>query len=109
MNNMNKKLSALLLSGILGAMALPAFAETESDGTSSPGPTMPSAPGDAPMNPGDDGDGIPPVQGPNTDGNPGGDGAGSDGTGGTGTGGSGTGTGGTGGTGGSGSGSGSGS
>lgn len=92
MNNMNKKLSALLLSGILGAMALPAFAETESDGTSSPGPTMPSAPGDAPMNPADDGDGIPPVRGPNTDGNPGGDGAGSDGTGtGTGTGGSGTG------------------
>ncbi|MDX5994627.1 hypothetical protein [Ectopseudomonas alcaliphila] len=42
------------------------------------------------MNPADDGDGIPPVQGPNTDGNPGGDGAGSDGTG-TGTGGSGTG------------------
>ena len=101
---MYKTLSALLLSGILGAMALPAFAETESDGTSSPGPTMPSAPGDAPMNPGDDGDGIPPVQGPNTDGNPGGDGAGSDGTGGTGTG---TGGGGTGGTGGSGSGSGS--
>lgn len=40
MNNMNKKLSALLLSGILGAMALPAMAETESNGTSSPGPTM---------------------------------------------------------------------
>ncbi|MDH0702722.1 hypothetical protein N5D41_14640, partial [Pseudomonas toyotomiensis] len=91
MNNMNKKLSALLLSGILGAMALPAFAETESDGTSSPGPTMPSAPGDAPMNPADDGDGIPPVQGPNTDGNPGGDRGGSGD--GSGTGGSGSGSG----------------
>ncbi|PIA72900.1 hypothetical protein CDR19_11755 [Ectopseudomonas toyotomiensis] len=90
MNNMNKKLSALLLSGILGAMALPAFAETESDGTSSPGPTMPSAPGDAPMNPADDGDGIPPVQGPNTDGNPGGDRGGSGD--GSGTGGSGSGS-----------------
>ncbi|MGE8295504.1 MAG: hypothetical protein ACN6PH_08160 [Pseudomonas sp.] len=89
MNNMNKKLSALLLSGIMGAMALPALAETESDGTSSPGPTMPSAPGEAPMNPGDEGNGIPPVQGPNTDGNPGSDGGGSgDGTGsGAGTGG----------------------
>lgn len=93
MNNMNKKLSALLLSGILGAMALPAFAETESDGTSSPGPTMPSAPGDAPMNPADDGDGIPPVQGPNTDGNPGGDRGGSGDGSGTGSSGSGSGSG----------------
>lgn len=58
MNDMNKKLSALLLSGILGAMALPAFADNDTDTPGSPGPTTPSTP----MNPGDDDDGIPPVQ-----------------------------------------------
>jgi hypothetical protein len=86
MNDMNKKLSALLLSAIMGAMALPALAATEADGTLTPGPTVPTTPGDTTMTPGDDGDGIPPVRGPNTDGNPGGDGTGSDDGTGTGTG-----------------------
>ncbi|MDH0098203.1 hypothetical protein N7333_16590 [Pseudomonas sp. GD04158] len=101
---MYKTLSALLLSGILGAMALPTFAETDSDGTTSPGPTMPSAPGEGPMTPGDEGNGIPPAGGPNTDGNPGNDAGTGTGGNGTGTGTGGSGTGGTGGTGGSGSG-----
>ena len=89
---MNKKLSALLLSGILGAMALPAFAgsDTNAPGTPGTGTTTPTTPGDTnPMNPADDGEGIPPVQGPNTDGNPGGDCAdsgGGDGSGGDGSG-----------------------
>lgn len=82
MNNMNKTLSALLLSGILGAMALPAFAGSDSDAPGTPGPTTPTPEDTNPMNPADDGEGIPPVQGPKTDGNPGGSG---DGTG-TGTG-----------------------
>ena len=88
MNNMNKKLSALLLSGILGAVALPAFAGSDNDAPGTPGPTTPTTPGDSnPMNPADDGEGIPPVQGPNTDGNPGGDRGGSgDGSGGDGSG-----------------------
>jgi len=88
MNTLNKKLSALLLSGILGAMALPAFAGSDTDAPSTPGPTTPTTPEDTnPMNPADDGEGIPPVQGPKTDGNPGGgrggsgDGTGSDGSG----------------------------
>lgn len=85
---MNKKLSALLLSGILGAMALPAFASSDTNAPGTPGTTTPTTPGDTnPMNPGDDGEGIPPVQGPNTDGNPGGGGADSgDGSGGDGSG-----------------------
>ena len=87
---MNKTLSALLLSGILGAMALPALADTESSGGNSTGTTMPTPSDDTkPMPPADDEDGIPPVQGPNTEGNPGGQGAGS----GNGTGGNGSGSG----------------
>jgi hypothetical protein len=57
---MNKTLSALLLSGILGAMALPALADTEPSGGNSTGTTMPTTPDDTkPMPPADDEDGIP--------------------------------------------------
>ena len=55
MNNMNKTLSALLLSGILGAMALPAFAGSDSDAPGTPGPTTPTPEDTNPMNPADDG------------------------------------------------------
>ena len=73
---MNKTLSALLLGGMLSAVALPTFAAND-PATDGNGPTMP-APTDQqpPTTPGgedSDGYGLPPAGGgPGTDGNPGG-------------------------------------